>query len=80
MLQVGREADDWRPMSSIGPGVCEIRVRSETGQFRIIYVARLKSAIYVLHAFQKKSEKTSRTDLRQARRRYRDASAIDSGD
>ena len=78
MVQVGREPDDWKPMPSVGAGVCEVRVRDETGQYRLIYVANLGAAVYVLHAFQKKSRKTSNVDLRLARRRYREAIAIES--
>ena len=63
MVQVGRNPDDWKPMSSVGPGACEIRVRDEAGAFRVIYVAKFEDAVYVLHAFQKKTGKTSRTDL-----------------
>ena len=51
MVQVGRNPDDWKPMSSVGPGACEIRVRDEAGAFRVIYVAKLEDAVYVLHAF-----------------------------
>ena len=79
MVQVGREPDDWKPMSSVGPGVCEIRVRDEAGQFRVIYVASFRTAIYVLHAFQKKSRKTAGADLKLARKRYRDARTMESG-
>ena len=57
MVQVGREPDDWKPMGSVGPGACEIRVRDQAGAFRVIYVARFEGAIYVLHAFQKKSKR-----------------------
>lgn len=78
MLQVGREPDDWKPMSSVGRGACEIRVRDRVGQFRVIYVATLGTAIYVLHAFQKKSRKTSKGDLELARLRYREAVAMES--
>ena len=78
MVQVGREPDDWKPMSSVGAGVCEIRVRDQTGQYRLIYVASFGAAVYVLHAFQKKSRKTSGLDLKLARRRYREAKAIES--
>ena len=53
MVQAGREPDDWKPMSTVGPGACEIRVRDQAGMFRVIYVARFEDAIYVLHAFQK---------------------------
>lgn len=73
MVQIGREPDDWKPMTSVGPGACEIRVRDPAGAFRVIYVATFKDAVYVLHAFQKKSRKTSNSDLKLARRRYRQA-------
>jgi phage-related protein len=58
-------------MGSIGVGVCEIRMRDAAGTFRVIYVARFGSAIYVLHAFQKKSQKTSWQDVDLARKRFR---------
>jgi phage-related protein len=77
MVQVGREPDDWKPMPSVGRGACEIRVRDRAGQFRVIYLATLGTAIYVLHAFQKKSRKTSKSDLELARLRYREAVAIE---
>ena len=60
-------------MASVGPGTCEIRVRNAAGAFRVIYVANFKDAVYVLHAFQKKSLRTSNFDLKLARRRYREA-------
>ena len=63
--------DDFKSMSSIGPGVQEIRVRDAGGAFRVIYVARFEEAIYVLHAFQKKTQKTAPLDIELARQRYR---------
>lgn len=69
-IQRGEEPKDWRPMPSVGPGVNEIRVRSG-GAFRVIYVAKFAEAIYVLHAFQKKSRKTDWADIELSRRRYR---------
>ncbi len=57
-------------MSSIGPGVNEIRIRDEGGAFRVIYVAKLEDAIYVLHAFQKKDQRTRKTDLDLAKTRW----------
>jgi len=57
-------------MPSIGLGVNEIRVR-EGGAFRLIYVAKFLEAVYVLHAFQKKTRKTLQTDIELARTRYR---------
>ena len=77
MVQVGREPDDWKPMPAVGAGACEIRVRDKAGAFRVIYVARFVSAAYVLHAFQKKSQKTARRDIELARSRYRRAKAMD---
>ena len=79
MVQVGRDPADWKPMSTVGPGACEIRVKDQAGAFRVIYVARFEDAVYVLHAFQKKSRKTSRSDLELARHRYRDARDLAKG-
>ena len=64
--------DDWKPFTIIGPGVQEIRIRDASGAFRIIYLARLPAAIYVLHCFQKKTQKTGQADQDLAARRYRD--------
>ena len=68
-VQFGEEPSDWKPMPSVGPGVREIRVREASGAFRVIYVAHLEAAIYVLHAFQKKTQKTSQRDIDLARGR-----------
>lgn len=57
-VQAGKDPADWKPMPSVGLGVNEIRVREDSGAFRVIYVARFAEAIYVLHAFQKKAQKT----------------------
>lgn len=56
-------------MPSIGPGVEELRVWVESGTYRVIYLTKLPEAVYVLHAFQKKSRQTSRSDIELARRR-----------
>jgi phage-related protein len=71
-VQHGREPDDWKPMNAIGHGVREIRIRDAAGAFRVMYVAKFDDAIYVLHCFQKKTQKTSRTDLNLAAQRYRE--------
>ena len=68
-IQRGRDPLDWKPMTTIGTGVREIRYRDATGAFRVIYVARFEEAIYVLHAFQKKSQQTSKRDLMIAQQR-----------
>lgn len=59
-------------MSTIGQGVREIRIREPAGSFRVIYVAKFEAAIYVLHCFEKKTQKTSREDIALAARRYKD--------
>ena len=70
-LQRGELPDDWRPFHEAGPGVNEIRIDSQDGWFRLMYVAKFDEAIYVLHSFQKKTRKTSRNDIEIARARYR---------
>lgn len=69
-VQGGDAPKDWKPMPSIGPGVSEIRVRAG-GAYRLIYIAGMTEAIYVVHVFQKKSRKTSKTDVELARTRVR---------
>ena len=61
---------DFKPMSTIGSGVMEIRLREEGGAYRVIYTAKIADAVYVLHAFQKKSQKTAPADLELAKKRY----------
>jgi len=70
LVQAGAEPSDWKPMPSVGLGVNEIRVRAG-GAFRVIYMAKFVEAVYVLHAFEKKSRKTARMDIVLARRRFR---------
>ncbi len=69
-VQNGLEPSDWKPMQIIGPGVKEIRIHV-LGEWRVIYVAKVRGAVYVLHAFQKKTRKTSGRDTDLARQRYR---------
>ncbi|MFP5276349.1 MAG: type II toxin-antitoxin system RelE/ParE family toxin [Acidobacteriota bacterium] len=69
-VQKGNQPDDFKPMPEIGKGVEEIRIREQSGIYRVIYTARLADAIYVLHAFQKKTMRTSKQDLEIAKRRF----------
>jgi phage-related protein len=71
-VQRGLEPGDWKPMATIGQGVREIRIRGEDGAFRIIYVAKFAEAVFVLHCFQKKSQRTSREDITLATQRYKE--------
>ncbi len=69
-VQLGLEPADWRPMSTVAPGVREIRIHDRK-ECRILYVARFAEAIYVLHAFIKKTQHTARSDIEPTRIRFR---------
>lgn len=69
-VQRGEQPDDFKPMPAIGKGVEEIRVTDDSGAYRVIYVARRVDAVYVLHAFQKKTEATPKRDIDAAKRRF----------
>ncbi|PNP96700.1 MULTISPECIES: type II toxin-antitoxin system RelE/ParE family toxin [Sphingobium] len=70
-VQIGNDPDDWKPMKTIGPGVREIRIREQSGAFRVIYLATLPEAVLVLHAFQKKTQATPQKDIELAANRLR---------
>ncbi|HEY9461246.1 MAG TPA: type II toxin-antitoxin system RelE/ParE family toxin [Paralcaligenes sp.] len=71
-VQNGWDPDDWKPMNTVGQGVREIRVRESAGAFRVVYVAKFADAVYVIHCFQKKTEKTNKADIDLASKRYWD--------
>ena len=71
-VQNGWDPDDWKPMNAVGRGAKEIRIRDEAGAFRVLYVAKFADAIYVLHCFQKKTDRTSKADVELAAKRYRE--------
>ena len=71
LVQEGYAPQDFKPMTAVGPGAYEIRVRDQSGAFRVIYVAKFKAAVSVLHAFQKKPQQTVQLDLALAAQRYR---------
>ena len=68
-VQRGEDPVDFKPMSTVGKGVQEIRIRTEDA-YRIFYVARFEEAVYVLHAFEKKTQKTAKQDLKIGQQRY----------
>jgi len=70
MVHHGMDPAEWKPMVGIGPGAKEIRIKGDDGQYRVIYVAKFADAVHVLHAFQKKTRRTSRADIELARKRY----------
>jgi phage-related protein len=69
-VQRGRQPSDFKPMPSVGRGVEELRVWDDMWTYRVIYMARLKDAVYVLHAFQKKTHATRKQDIEMAKNRY----------
>ncbi len=69
-LQRGLMPSDFKPMKSIGAGVNEIRIHAH-GEWRVIYIAKFEDAVYVLHAFNKKTQKTRQEDIELATRRFR---------
>ena len=71
-VQHGLTPDDAKAMPSIGAGVVELRIWDEAGTFRVVYVAKLADAIYVLHCFQKKTEQTAKRDIDLARKRLKE--------
>ena len=77
-VQHGEQPDDFKPMPSIGRGAEEIRVRDDSGAYRVIYTARLADAIYVLHAFQKKTQATAKRDIDLAKARYSELNRRDA--
>ena len=71
-VQNGIEPTDWKPMETVGAGGKEIRIQDESGAFRMIYLAKLADAVYVLHCCQKKTQQTSERDIKLARKRFKD--------
>lgn len=71
-VQRGLDPEDWKPMPSVGTGVREVRIRDQAGAFRVIYLATRPEAVYVLHAFQKKTQATAKRDLDLAETRLKE--------
>ncbi len=70
-VQYGLDPTDWKPMKTVGPGVREIRIRYR-GQYRILYIAAQDDVITVLHAFEKKTQRTPKRDIELARKRLKE--------
>lgn len=71
-VELGRDPKDWKPMPTIGAGVKEIRVKDISGAFRVIYVTNIGAHIFVVHAFQKKTQATAKKDIDLAKARYKE--------
>ena len=70
-VQQGLSPSDWKPMTTVGPGVLEIRIHTEV-EHRVFYLAKFEEAVYVLHAFEKRTRQTPNADIRLARKRFAD--------
>jgi phage-related protein len=70
-VQQGLAPTDWKPMTTVGAGVVEIRVRMKV-EHRVFYVAKFEEAVYVIHAFEKRTRKTSASDIALAQKRFAD--------
>jgi phage-related protein len=77
-VQKGNLPDNYKPMPEVGKGVEQIRIRDESGIYRVMYTARVADAVYVLHAFQKKTMQTSKQDMEIARKRFKQLMRGDS--
>ena len=71
-VQYGFPPDDAKALPSVGVGVVELRIWDEAGAFRVMYIAKLDDAVYVLHCFQKKTQQTAGRDIELARRRFKE--------
>jgi phage-related protein len=71
LLQQGQQPTDYRPMSSIGPGVFELRDQDERAWYRVIYLSRVRNVIHVLHCFEKRSRETPMKEINMARQRLK---------
>jgi phage-related protein len=70
-VQQGVDPRDWKPMPDVGAGVREVRVRTQDGAYRVFYVVVSATDVYVLHAFQKRTQRTSAQDIAKGRARYK---------
>jgi len=74
-LQEGLLPEDWKPMPTVGPGVAELWIRTGRSH-RVFYLAKFDEAVYVLHAFEKKSQKTADLDVEIGQRRFKELVAL----
>lgn len=65
--------NNFKPMPTVGAGAYEIRVSDEDGIARLMYVAKFRNTVYVLHVFEKKTQRTPKPDIDKAKKRYKEA-------
>jgi len=74
LVQPGVAPDDWKPMPTVGAGVYEIRIRTAV-EHRVFYIAKFSEGVYVLHAFEKRTQRTRQADIALGQQRLRDVLA-----
>lgn len=74
-IQRDQEPDDWKPMTTVGPGVREIRITAESGEYRVLYAVKILRFVHVLHCFHKKTGQTPQRDIDKGRAAYREVAA-----
>ena len=78
LAQTGQHPPSAKPLKGLDGGTVELIDDFDGDTYRAVYTVRLESAIYVLHAFKKKSKRGSKTpqsDIDLIRRRLKDAEA-----
>ncbi len=63
--QIGMKHRDVKPLKGLGGGILEVVSRYDRNAYRAVYTVRFEQAVYVLHAFQKKSKKGVATPKRE---------------
>lgn len=74
-VQLGLVPDDWKAMNAVGSGVYEIRLHAGTAH-RVFYIAKFTKAVYVLHAFEKRTRRTRKADIELAKKRLAEVNAL----
>lgn len=75
-LQRGQIPPIARRLSSVGPGVWELKESDERTWYRVVYLTKIDNRIYVLHSFEKKGRKTDKRDLEKAKERLKAVQAF----
>tara|TARA_R100001132_G_C3193281_1_gene44141 strand:- start:149 stop:514 length:366 start_codon:yes stop_codon:yes gene_type:complete len=71
LLQAGLEPDNWKPLDNLGPGIKEIRIRTNGNAYRIVYLAKFSDCIYILHCFKKTTQVIKLQDRKLIDQRYK---------
>lgn len=81
LAQTGQHPPSAKPLRGLGSGTVELVDNFDGDTYRAVYTVRFESAVYVLHAFKKKSKqgiKTPQSDIELIKRRLREAEAVDA--